>query len=286
MNGQIERSFPRKALWLAVLLAGGCGRAPEFRVDLVMPDAGGPLRLNQAITLRFSDDVDPSSVDASSMRLFAAGREIVGRREVLGRQIRFRPAPTSAATLDDGGFRPGEAVTVKLAGFPARSGVRSVHGEPLVSAWQRTYPTVAVTDATPAQCFVDVNPQSGPQVENQATGPTRDPPLMRRDEWFCLQFSEPLWPPCVDAMAVRLLYNDPDRTVVPCELRLQQDFDRAEVWIRPAGGYQAGTRYLIDVVAGRVLDLVGTPLATTWNSSVLGDPAVAGDGGAPRPEGH
>ena len=60
-------------LVILAALACGCGREPpRFDVDSVLPPVSSPLRLNEPLEIRFTDDVDPSSVHARSVRVVSS----------------------------------------------------------------------------------------------------------------------------------------------------------------------------------------------------------------------
>ena len=261
---------------VAGFLGAGCGREPPtFEVDTLQPATSSPLRLNEPLEIRFTDDVDPSSVHKRSVQVMSSrGEAVDGRLETTGRKVTFRPRPVSEPTLDDGGLRLGEEVSVVLPGFPSRSGVRSSSGRGLAETFARAFTVVDADDVTaPMALFLDPDPRSGPRVLNRAVGPAEPPMPVAAGGWFVLVLSEPIWPASLDHGAIRLLFDDPDRTPVAAELRLKQDHDRAEVWMRPADGFQPGTRYLVDVAGLKLLDLGGNPMPGMWHSAVVGVPA-------------
>lgn len=140
---------------LASVLAGvlgACGQPaqPEpqtLRLLQVRPENPLGVYLDEELVLHFSAPVDPTSVTHASVQVVdAAGRTARGRIVVEGAQVRFEPAPVLAASLVDGGFAPATEYELRVVGFPALDGVRSVDGAPLVSSMRLSLRTVQPGD--------------------------------------------------------------------------------------------------------------------------------------------
>ncbi len=241
----------------------GCGDEPrEFRVAEVTPGpANSTLHLNEPITLRFSEPVDPSSVTLDSVRVVGKDRRIAsGRLIATGDHVTFVPKPVAAASLDDGGFAPGERVEVAVFAFPKRDGVLSTGGEPLRRPFKATFDVVGVEAAESSNfaAFVDTEPGEKPHLSNlDRLHDGAGDAVIHPDGSVILAFNKPLAPRTVDSNAIDLRYDNHDRTPVETETRLIQYEDRAEIRIRPTAGFQPRTRYLLIVKSGRLRDLVG-----------------------------
>lgn len=274
------------ALAATALLAVACSRAADdFRLVEVIPAPGGaPLRLNEELTLVFSADVDPSSVsDASVAVLKGDGAPARGLLSVAGARVTFAPEPVRSAALDDGGFGPGGSARVSLMGFPARSAVRSARGTPLAGAYRADF---RVTDprAAGGPKFVDRDPGPPRVLARGALDPGGGAASVRPGGWVQLTFSEPLLPGSVQAATIRLYYDNPDRTPVEAELFLDQSLRGARVYVRPRGGFERGTHYLLDCGAPGVVDLAGEELAEDLTLCLRAEdagPAIAGAAGPP-----
>ena len=152
---------------LAVFVAGvcvsiglsGCGRSrgPEadpFEATRVFPALardGEPLLLNDAITVYFSEPVDPLSVTPDSFAVVdREGHPVRGRLRVEGSYVTFEPEAPLGAELLDGSFLPGQSYRLVVHGYPRASGVRSQRGVLLREGLGRTFRTAAKDAAAAA----------------------------------------------------------------------------------------------------------------------------------------
>jgi hypothetical protein len=102
---------------------------PTLRVESISPvDGASALPIQSVFTISFSEDVDPSSVTASSLVLTAQGAPLAASRIVSGRTITVRPS----ALLP-------ERSTVQLG---LRTGITSVAGNSLSTNSDATYQIV------------------------------------------------------------------------------------------------------------------------------------------------
>lgn len=261
MSVRVDEATRRRArAAVAAALLGVAGAAaplgcsdppPEFGVRAVTPEPRVGLRLNEPLSLVFSADVDPSSVSADSVVVSSGGARVAGRLSTQGARVTFEPSPFTRADLGDGGYPPGAEVDVRIAAFPARTGVRAADGRPLARPFHGVFATRRLGDRPgPDGPFVDASPGRGPELVD---GPEWV------GGWVRLGLSEPIWPGSLDAVAVQLRFDDPDRTAVPVEVRLGQGADRADLFLRPRDGFAPGTGYILHV-GGGLCDLAGNEM--------------------------
>ncbi len=244
------------ALSILVLIVG-CSERDDFRVVEVIPTAeAGVLRRNEPVTILFNAEIDPSSVTPRSVRvLLDDGRPAEGRLEPDGARVVFVPDAVRDASLVDGGYRDAREVSVRIAGFPSRGGVLSAGGQPLATPFDQRYRVAPLGDGDARfLAFVDVAP--GPPYR---IGPDSAAFVVGPDDALAIEFSEPLFPPSVTPETIRLSYDNPDHDPVPTVLELASEPTRARVLVRPVGGFQLGTDYVLQLATPGVRDLVGTP---------------------------
>lgn len=146
--------LPRPFGWcalLGLLACASCWRRSSpppapFTVARVSPvlTASSQLLLNDAITVYFSEPVDPMSVTRDSFAVLdAAGHAVRGRLHVDGTWVTFEPEPPLAADLRDGSLVPGGEYRLAIAGYPRPDGVRSRRGDLLQQGWQQPFRTAA-----------------------------------------------------------------------------------------------------------------------------------------------
>ncbi len=146
----VTRSRPAAPLALLLVLAGlaGCGGGGGSTGGAAI---GGELRLlncslgcsstgclrtdiaqNEFIFLQFTSDIDPSSVNTSSIQLRTAAGELpVGEFYVNGTQVEFVPTLRISGGQTFYGFTPGETYTLTIVGGSGQSAVvRSTSGQP------------------------------------------------------------------------------------------------------------------------------------------------------------
>lgn len=141
-------------LWslLAVLTPAalfGCGGDPPppvvapFDVDAVIPLESGStaaLRLNQEITVSFSDVVDPLTVGPDTVRVLdAEGNVLPGTLDCGPRWVTFLPTAPRNADLSDGSFQPGGHYRIQIVGYPRRNAVRARDGRLLRASVERAF---------------------------------------------------------------------------------------------------------------------------------------------------
>lgn len=121
--------------------------ATGFGVARVSPDLqpGSPkLLLNDAITVYFSEPVDPMSITRDSFAVRnAEGHSVRGRLRVDGAWVTFEPEPPLCADLLDGSFQPDCDYRLVVSGYPRPDGVRSQQGALLREGLQRPFRTAA-----------------------------------------------------------------------------------------------------------------------------------------------
>lgn len=139
---------------LASLLLCGCepsdpvGGTP-LRVVQVQP-ARPTIRLNEDLSIRFSQPVDPTTVTEDTVYVEdERGQRVAGSRSVSGHRIRFVPRSPLAADLGDGSFRPGQTYRLVAQGFPSASAVQSTDGQLLDQFGTWTF-RAAAQDSVPS----------------------------------------------------------------------------------------------------------------------------------------
>lgn len=155
--------------WLATFVAAlaplACSppvepEASVLELTLRRPKVASGVLLNEEVIAYFSEELDPSTVTPTSVRIVDEhGRRASGRREVEGRELHFIPDPVYRADLSDGGFRPGTRYTVELRGFPDPGCLRALDGAPLASTVRWSFTTVSVEEGDVA--FHDDTPGRG-----------------------------------------------------------------------------------------------------------------------------
>jgi hypothetical protein len=102
--------------------------------DGAVPGGSAPSRiaLNQALTVYFSEPIDPFTVTPESFRVRDAfGHAVTGRLECGTRSVRFVPRAPVSPSLDDGSFLAGQGYRLEVAGMPTSYAVRSRSGRRL-----------------------------------------------------------------------------------------------------------------------------------------------------------
>jgi hypothetical protein len=161
-------------LVLVCCLAVSCG--PETVEPSVMgvydldPKTAQPLLLNDEITVIFTHALDPSSITRQSVRLVGGdGQPVEGSWRVDGRELEFSPRPVLSRQLDDGGYLPGEQLTLVLSGYPAPSAVRSPDGRWLKESVSVRYQVV--DRESQGFLFYDATPNRPRHLEAPPNGP-------------------------------------------------------------------------------------------------------------------
>jgi hypothetical protein len=110
---------------------GGDDETMTLRLRQVRPVDGGQVYLNEPLVLTFSHSLDLASVTAESVKLESDRGRARGRWTVDGKVLRFDPDPVWDPGLASGGYEPGAAHHLTLAGFPQLGGLRGVDGSSL-----------------------------------------------------------------------------------------------------------------------------------------------------------
>lgn len=177
----------------------------------IEPKAGERLLLNEEVTVLFDAPLEPGSVTRLAAELRGAdGRLAEGTWRVDGRLLEFSPAPVRARDLGDGGFRPGETLTLTLRGYPSASALRSRDGRWLGATV--SVPLAVVPRDEQAFLFYDATPGYGKPIEVRPTDPgfALGPPLAP---------GAPLWLRCGEPLDPTSLFDE-DFRVEPEDTRL------------------------------------------------------------------
>ena len=98
--------------------------------------------LNDAITVHFSQPVDPLSVTSDSFAVLdAEGHPVRGRLRVEGTYVTFEPETPLSRELRDGSFLPSRHYRLVVQGYPRVDGVRSKSGRLLGDGIGRSFQT-------------------------------------------------------------------------------------------------------------------------------------------------
>ncbi len=152
---------------------GGGGGLPSFRVNGVSVTNNGVLKINRAIQISFTEDIDFSTVSLNTVRIASAGGvPVTGTfTQVDSRTISFQPTCPTQPDFSDGGFLPG-GVEYELAIIAASAGnplaVRSRGGAPIQISETRRFFTPNSSD--PTELFFDTLPGAPAPVVRDVGG--------------------------------------------------------------------------------------------------------------------
>lgn len=174
---------------------------------LLSPEAE-PLLLNDAITVYFSEPVDPMSVTSDSFAVHDSdGHPVRGRLRCDGTWVTFEPEAPLGADLQDGSLRPARDYRLVVLGYPRADGVRARSGRLLQEGMRRSFRT-ASAETLPAGLPAPLRPVLAdsrpfllrPSENGSVPIPIDDPRLH-------LHFTLPVLPTCLApaAFAVTLL---------------------------------------------------------------------------------
>lgn len=144
------RGLPRVLGAVMALALLACSRSRveptgPFEATRVFPtlsESGEPLLLNDAITVHFSEPVDPLSVTSDSFAVLdAEGHPVRGRLRVEGAYVTFEPEAPLSRELRDGSFLPNKRYRLVVHGYPRVDGVRSKRGRLLAEGVGRAFVT-------------------------------------------------------------------------------------------------------------------------------------------------
>ncbi len=255
----------------------GCSVEPEPPTFLVLEDfaqAGArEVRLDEELTLHFDAELDPSSVHSASIAVLGEdGRRVDGSFQIDGRQLRFLPELPRSRELLDGGFRPGERLSVELTGFPALACLRSREGAVLQRPFRSQFETIP--PGAPDGLFLDT--QQGPREPFALMSLQLGPETPLR-----LVAAEALDPRSIDSGAFQLASapaasGEASVQLVTIELRaelVENRPDRAVIELQALSGEQGSAprflepgEYFLAVVDDQRLprDLSGGPVEPSW----------------------
>lgn len=211
----IPMRSPRVAGLLLVLgCAVGCGthQSPEvtpLAVVRISPDlaGGAPLLLNEAITVYFSQAIDPLSVTRDTVSVLdSEGNAVPGRLRTGTTWVTFEPRPPLQPSLEDGSLRPARDYRLRVAGFPRIDCVRGADGQRLAAGLQRSFRT-ADQATKPSSLPAPLRPIGDGQLPFLVVGPGAEPTLPVDSPRLRLRFSLPVLPQSltVDAFQVLLV---------------------------------------------------------------------------------
>ena len=192
----------------------GCGThdSPEpapLAVARISPDlaGGAPLLLNEAITVYFSQSLDPLSITRDTVSVLdAEGNSVPGRLRTGSTWVTFEPRPPLHPSLEDGSLRPGREYRLRVAGFPRIDCIRGASGQRLAVGLQKTFRT-ADQSTKPSSLPAPLRPIGDGQLPFLVVGPGAEPTLPVDSPRLRLRFSLPVLPQSltVDAFQVLLV---------------------------------------------------------------------------------
>jgi hypothetical protein len=191
------------------------------RTSPALDDEAAPLLLNDAITLYFSDAIQPVSVTSDSVTLVdEAGRQVPGSLRASANWVTFEPVPPFSRTLDDGSYRPGANYRLLVAGSPRPDAVRAADGRRLQAPVSLPV-RIARIDERPHGLPAPLRPLGNelpfllrPTDELERQLPANEPRLY-------LQFTQPLLPTSVVPEAFRItLIAEPPVELQPRRVRI------------------------------------------------------------------
>lgn len=258
-------------VWGLCLLLGSCAeQEPEARfLELVQfrPANTTGVFLNEPLVFHFSEDLDPTSVLGSAVRIVARAPETAagagdslearGELQLTGNKLVFTPAPVLAADLSDGGYLPNTTYDVELMGFPRLDGLRGQDGAPLRHSLSLEFRTVDPADPQSGFVFEDSSLDVGLPVILRAGEVEPGEPIL-------LEGEEPLDPATLfaaDFILTRKLKESRGRGKrppgIPLRARLVDNRNRRSArWgegttlieLQPLQRLEAGGEYWLQVV--------------------------------------
>jgi len=235
----------------------GCSDVDCLRTDIAQ---------NEILILQFSSDVDPMTVNSSTIRLrTASGAPPVGEFFVNGNQIEFVPTLLVSGGQTFFGFRPGETYSLTIPGGKGESEVlRSTSGKPFQALF-----TCSLVSNQGIQDLNGVPPAAklvSPGIDQLDAAPV--------DTIIQLEFNEMVdITPFLSGSPVTFrtrgaflgpngLECDGNSSIVDLSGSPRLDFDSARgvsvLSLRPQGGLSGGACVEIHVT-GQVVDLAGKP---------------------------
>ncbi len=270
--------------------AGAPGSGGAFLVKESEPPNNGSVFLNQPITVKFTQEVDLTTVNLNSWSFTVydsrsgrpVGEPVIGKfyyapafnGGVDKKVIQFLPAFPTNDTFDNGGFRPGRRYDVHLNGADSKLTpvIRSVFGQILQRGFTFSFTTPNGT--SPEELFYDVLP-GGPKKVSLSPENTVEKLnffLGGNLKAVTLVFNQPLNPSSLsfNQNHIYLRYKDPDLnlagwTKVPTILTLAENLPKkAVVTLTPIGVLPSNAE-IQAVVEPELEDIAG--------ENNLGDPA-------------
>lgn len=223
------RCIPPKPLLSLLLLAalGSCwdqgAGAEPLTIDRTSPPLGDPSQpvlLNDALTVYFSEPLQPLSVTSDSVSLLDEdGHHVPGELQVGSNWVAFVPEPPLAKDLTDGSFRPGGRYSLQLSGGPRVDRIRSEQDRWLDSVVSYDV-FVAERNQVPNGLPAILRPPASdlPFMLRLSEAPLKkvaaDAPRLQ------LHFTLPVLPSSVSRDSLRIQLHDPPEVLVPRSVRV------------------------------------------------------------------
>ncbi len=240
--------------FLLIPFYSGCGEKESFSIVRFLQEGRADVRLNERLILRFSNEVDRSSVTADTVVLRDdRGMMARGTWSVRGREVYFLPALPVKPDCSDVGIAPGRNYTVRVSGFPGYCALRSTKGVHLAKSAIFSFHAISESKDRLAS-FVDPKPESGPLIVKVNGAPVAElkPEGIEVQPGSALEltFSEPLFPISVFESQGKLIRIDKEIGVdleldaLPYLARITAGEPRgAVIVLEPRGGFLAGRQY-------------------------------------------
>ncbi|MGE3172965.1 MAG: Ig-like domain-containing protein [Planctomycetota bacterium] len=180
-----------------------------FTVARVYPALGPsqlPLLLNDAITVYFTEPVDPMTVTRDSVAVLdREGHPVRGTLRVDASWVTFQPEPPLLPELSDGSLQPDTEYRLSIAGYPRVDGVRSADGRLLDGGAQVPFRT-APRDVTALGLGLPAPLRPAPDERPFLLRPpeTGTVPLPADDPRVQLHFTTPILPGSVTPAAFEI----------------------------------------------------------------------------------
>jgi len=222
------RSHRPKLLLLLPLLAGlsgcwdkrpGSSALTVDRTSPVLSDPTQPVLLNDALTVYFSEPIQPRSVNEDSVVLMDEnGHHVLGEVDVGTDWISFVPAAPLAKDLSDGSFQPGGHYRLHLGGQPRFSRIRAEGGGSLSETTSFDV-YVAKRDQAPDGLPAILRPLASDlplmlRVSEVPLHVAADAPRLQ------MHFTLPVLPTSLSAEAFRIRLYNPGAILVPRSVRI------------------------------------------------------------------
>ncbi|MFH2001912.1 MAG: Ig-like domain-containing protein [Planctomycetota bacterium] len=236
--------------WLA-LIAVACVDQKGEQGSLFLTDfaqvGSASVRLNETLVFRFDHEIDPSSINPSTVSICNnKGETATGQWVVQGKEVRYYPRLPRKSDGSDTGLVPGQRYSVYFKGFPAYDAILSAEGFHLRQSCSLSFTTVSSPDFC-IDLFIDPQPDSGPELLSIGGTPIADVGFegieVQADEKLEMDFSEPIFPGSIANSRAEICVLNVEKTVDGLALDVEYGSRGSQLFIEPVNGFQPGRRY-------------------------------------------